>query len=177
METIWKVWMGWWRRYSYWKWYSHWKARYSHIGEPKVSSLKLKDQNKVFLAHVIRILTKFDGNKTNFWIDSRYVCPRIQPYVNWLNQKCVLTPLYPWLLRPRASQVALVVKNQPANARDLRDMGSIPGSGRFPGVGHSNPLQYSCLENPMDRGAWWAMIHRIAMCQTRRKWLHTNTYS
>ena len=50
----------------------------------------------------------------------------------------------------RASQVALVVKNLPANAGDLRDAGSIPGSGRSPGEGHCNPLQYSCLENPMD---------------------------
>ena len=40
--------------------------------------------------------------------------------------------------------------------------GSVPGSGRSPGEGHSNPLQYSCLENPMDRGAWWAMVHRVA---------------
>ena len=53
-----------------------------------------------------------------------------------------------------ASQVALVVKNPPANAGDIRDKGSIPGSGRSPGRGHGNPLQYSCLEYPMDRGAW-----------------------
>ena len=53
-----------------------------------------------------------------------------------------------------ASQVALVIKNSPANAGDTRDMGSIPGSGRSPGRGHGNPLQYSCLENPLDRGAW-----------------------
>ena len=57
-----------------------------------------------------------------------------------------------------ASQMVLVVKNMPANAGDVRDVGSIliPGSGRAPGGGHGNPLQYSCLENPMDRGAWWA---------------------
>ena len=52
-----------------------------------------------------------------------------------------------------ASQVVLVVKNMPAKVRDLRDVGLIPGSGRSPGGGHSHPLQYSCLENPMDRGA------------------------
>ena len=51
-----------------------------------------------------------------------------------------------------ASQVALVVKNPPANAGDLRDVGSVPGLGRSPGGGHGNPLQYSCLENPKDRG-------------------------
>ena len=50
-------------------------------------------------------------------------------------------------------QVALVVKNPPANARDIRDAGSIPGLGRFPAGGHGSPLQHSCLENPMDRGA------------------------
>ena len=64
-----------------------------------------------------------------------------------------------------ASQVVLMVKNSPANAGDVRDTGSIPGSGRFPGGGHGNPLQYSCLENPMDRGAWWAMVHRVAQSQ------------
>ena len=54
------------------------------------------------------------------------------------------------------SQVALVVKNIPANAGNIRDVGLIPESGRSPGGGHGNPLQYSCLENPMDRGAWQA---------------------
>ena len=52
------------------------------------------------------------------------------------------------------TQVVLVVKNTPANAGDVRDAGSIPGSGRFHGGGHGNPFQYSCLENPMDRGTW-----------------------
>ena len=56
--------------------------------------------------------------------------------------------------------MALVVKNPPANTRDVRDMGLIPGSGRSPGGGHDNPLQYSCLENPMDKGAWWATVHK-----------------
>ena len=56
----------------------------------------------------------------------------------------------------------LVVKSPPANARDARDVGSIPGSGRSPGGGHGNPLQYSCLENSMDREAWWAIVHGVA---------------
>ena len=55
-----------------------------------------------------------------------------------------------------------VVKNLPASARDAGDMGSIPGSGRSPGGGNGNPLQYSCLENPTDRGAWWATVHEVA---------------
>ena len=57
--------------------------------------------------------------------------------------------------------MALVVKNLPTNAGDLRDAGSIPGSGRSPGGGHDNPLWYSCLENPMDRGACWATVHGV----------------
>ena len=58
-----------------------------------------------------------------------------------------------------ASQVALVVKNPLANAGDIRDAGLIPGLRRSPGEGNSSPLQYSCLENSMDRGAWWATVH------------------
>ena len=58
------------------------------------------------------------------------------------------------------SQVVLVVKNLPANAGDVRDTGSIPGSGRFPEGGHGNPLQYSCLENPMDREAYSPWGHK-----------------
>ena len=73
----------------------------------------------------------------------------------------------------RASQVTLVVKNLPANAEDIRDKGSIPGSGRFPGGGHGNPFQYSCLENPMDRGARWATVHGVAKDRTALMQLST----
>ena len=59
-----------------------------------------------------------------------------------------------------------MVKNQPANAGDARDVGSIPGWGRYPGRGHGNPLSYSSLEKPVDRGAWWAMVHEDAKSQT-----------
>ena len=72
--------------------------------------------------------------------------------------------------------VALVVKNLPADAGDLRGTGSIPGSGRSPGGGHGNPLQYSCLENPMDRGALWAIVHKVLKSQTLLKQLSTHTY-
>ena len=61
----------------------------------------------------------------------------------------------------------VVVKNLPANAGDTRDAGSIPGSGRSPGVGNGNPLQYQCQENAMDRGAWWAIVHGAAKSWTR----------
>ena len=66
-----------------------------------------------------------------------------------------------------ASQVALVVKNPPTNSGDTRNVGLIPGWGRSPGGWHGNPLQYSCLENPMDREAWWAAVHKVAKSQTR----------
>ena len=59
-----------------------------------------------------------------------------------------------------------VVNNLCGNARDSRDAYSIPGSGRYPGRGHGNPLHYSCLKNPMDRGAWWATVHRVTKSQT-----------
>ena len=58
--------------------------------------------------------------------------------------------------------MALVVKNPPANAVEVGDVAVIPGPGRPPGGGHGNPLQHSCLENPMDRGAGWATVHRVA---------------
>ena len=71
---------------------------------------------------------------------------------------CMCTCLKPAYV-DRASQVGLVVKNLPANAGEV---GSIPGSGRSPGEGNGNPLQYSCLENSMDRRTWWATVHGVA---------------
>ena len=61
-----------------------------------------------------------------------------------------------------------------ANAEDIREAGSIPGSGRSPGGGHDCPLQYSCLEKPMDRGGWRAIVHRVAKSQTRLRRLSTH---
>jgi len=66
----------------------------------------------------------------------------------------------------KASQVTLVGKNPSASAGDVRGTGLIPGSGRSPAGGHGNPLQYSCLENPMDGGAWGATVYNIAKSQT-----------
>ena len=63
----------------------------------------------------------------------------------------------------------LVVKNMPANAGDIRDNSLTPGSGRSPGGEHGSLLQYSCLENPMDRRAWWAIVHGVAESQTELK--------
>ena len=66
-----------------------------------------------------------------------------------------------------------MIKNLPANAGDTRDVGLIPGLGRYPGEGHGNPFQYSFLENSMDRGAWQASIHRVIKNQTQLKQLIT----
>ena len=65
------------------------------------------------------------------------------------------------------SVVALVIKNLPANAGDIRDVGLVPRLGRSPEVGRDNPLQYSCLENPMDREAWQATVHGVTKSRTQ----------
>ena len=77
-----------------------------------------------------------------------------------LDQRCFSK--HSW----RGFHVELVVKSPPANARDVRDTGSIPGLGRSPGGRLGNLLQFSCLENPMDRGAWCALVHRVTNSQT-----------
>ena len=65
--------------------------------------------------------------------------------------------------------MSLVVRNPADDAVDVRNTVLIPGLGRSPGVGHGNTVQYSCLENPMDRGAWWAIVHRVSKSQTQLK--------
>ena len=82
-------------------------------------------------------------------------------YNKLLIVKCFLSVLGYF----RASQVVLVVKNLCANAGDGRDVGAMPRLGRSPGAEHGNPLQYSCLENPMDRGAWRATVHGVPKSQ------------
>ena len=73
--------------------------------------------------------------------------------------------------------MALVVKNPPVNAGDIRDAGLIPGLGRSPGGGHGNPLQYSYVENSMDRGAWRATVHGVAKSWTQLKCFSTHANS
>ena len=70
--------------------------------------------------------------------------------------------------------MVLLVKNLPASAGDIREVGSIPGSRRTPGGGHGNPLQHSCLENPVDRGAWQATAHRVAESERTEATLHAH---
>ena len=83
--------------------------------------------------------------------------------------------LYFYIRQHVASQVVLEVKKLPASVGDERDMGSVLGLGRSLGGGHGNPLQYPCLENPMDIGAWWAPVHGVAKSQTRLKRQHART--
>ena len=73
-----------------------------------------------------------------------------------LSHNCVAIYISVW-----DSQVAVVVKNLPANIEDTRNASSIPESGRSPGVGNDSPLQYSCLGNPIDRRAWWTKVHAV----------------
>ena len=80
------------------------------------------------------------------------------------------------MLKARGFPGGAVVKNPFASAGDARDAGSIPGLGRSPGEGNGNPLQYSCLENSKDRGAWWATVHRFIKSWTRLN-THTHTHT
>ena len=79
-------------------------------------------------------------------------------------------------LGKHAQQEGPVVKNPSANPGNIRDAGLTPGSGRSPGGGHGHPLQYSCPENPHERGAWRATVHRVAKSCTYLKWLSTHTH-
>ena len=93
------------------------------------------------------------------------VCESEEVYTfvpEFLNLQHLLRKIY----RPGASQVVQVIKKLPARAADIREEGLIPGSGRFPGGGHDNPHQYSCLENPMDRGASRATVHGVTELDT-----------
>ena len=100
--------------------------------------------------------------------------PILKEKASALHQRIFLVNnLTKWL--SGASQVALVVKNLPASEGDIRDTGSIPGSGRSPGEGHSNPLQYSYLESPMDREAWQATVHGVVKSWTWLKGLSMHT--
>ena len=108
----------------------------------------------------------------SFSSNSNYVLIRVSTYIRssplgWrriysISQLCIAKAL------TGASQVVLVIKNLPANAGEVRDVGSIPGPGRSPGGGHGNPLQYSCLENPMDRGS--LVSYSPWGCRVRQEW-------
>ena len=116
--------------------------------------------------HLGWCVSTLDGNALWFISPSCSVCVCVCVCVC----PCSVIQSHPTLCDPvdpiQASQVALVVNNLPASAGDVRDAGLIPRSGRSPGGGHGNLLQYSCLENPMDRGAWWGTVHRVVKSET-----------
>ena len=114
--------------------------------------------------------TYFLNNKNHNW------CARgsLGYFLRYIAQFPILG-ISPWVCW--GSQIALVVKNLPANAGDTRDVRSIPGLGRSPGVGNGNLLQYSCLENSVDRRAWWATVQGMSKSQTQLSdWTHTHTH-
>ena len=105
---------------------------------------------------------------------SEEYCSDNRKTVPWLGFLCFfpLVRLGLWVLgestqRWGASQVAQLVKNMPANSGDARHTGSVPGLERSSGEGNGNPFQYSCLENFMNRGPWWATVHGVSKSQTR----------
>ena len=112
-----------------------------------------------------------NNNKTRFYLGNIYTQRNVQVFSAQSDE------LWEWIIpmHPRASQVALVVKNPPANASDIRDMVSIPESGKSPGEVHGNPLQYFWLENPKDRGTWQASVHSVAGSKTQLKQLSSHT--
>ena len=119
------------------------------------------------------------------WILEWVVIPSSRESSQCKNQTCVscISCTGRWILYHqdslairKAPPVDIKGKNPPVNAEDLRDAGSIPGSGRSPEGGHGNLPQYSCLENLMDRGAWWAMVYRATKSWTPLKQLRMHTY-
>ena len=98
------------------------------------------------------------GLSTDFYLYLNSITSMKSLFFTNINYSIFLLPLH----FIRASEAALVVKNLLASAGDIRDAGSIPRLRGSPGGGNGNPLQYLCLENPLDRGAWWAMIHSVA---------------
>ena len=108
--------------------------------------------------------------KLKFWVG-------LAAFICWHGRlrTIALSPLGDSSRVRRPSRVVLVVKSPPANTGEVKDAGSVRGSGRSPGGGNGNPFQYSCLENLMDRGAWWVIVLRVANSRTRRKRLNTYT--
>ena len=86
----------------------------------------------------------------------RHFLPWVDPVILSYQFQLTTEDTVSWM-----SRIVLVVKNPPANAGDVKDVGSISGLGRSPGEGRGNPLQYSYLKNPMARGAWWATVHMV----------------
>ena len=128
----------------------------------------------------------WNWNFSYWFIIFLYILKILTFWMSWILQAFIpslslLLKLLSWYLLKKILhkkfylQVALVIKNPPASAGDAREASSIPGAGRSPGEGNGNPRQYSCLENPMDREAWWATVHGVAKSRTRLS-THTLTH-
>ena len=119
--------------------------------------------NSVTLSRFLQIQCLFpDLDLLMLFMNPRLRKPNFLHNSNERNRAFILLTFFFFLY----TQVVLVVKNLTADEGDVRDAGSIPGSGQSPGGGHNTTLQYSCLENPMDRGAWGASVHRVAESDT-----------
>ena len=111
---------------------------------------------------MLRLAMKCLGGYSLTWIS---LCIKVETIWGTKLTSSVIFNFQLPVLFQGASQAALLVKNLPAKAGDVRDAGSIPGLERSSRGGRGNPLQYSCLENPMDRGAWWVTVHGVAKIQ------------
>ena len=145
-----------------------------HVGEKlftrQIQNIVMTNLDSIFKSRDITLPTKVRLVKAmvfpvvmygcESWTVKKAECQTVDAFELWCWRR-LFRLLGVWGF-PRGS----VVKTPPTNARDTGDAGSIPGSGRSPGGGNGNPLQYSCLGNPMDRGAWWAAVHQVAKSWT-----------
>ena len=143
---------------------------YSHISERMSKIFCLTFKPFFFLPISIIISTICTHTHTLFFITFAYPSFNLHTGSKWLRVQALEIDLL-----ISNTQVTLLVKNPSATGEDIRDAGLIPGLGRSPGGVHGNPCQYSFLENPMDRGAWWAMIHRVTKSQTQQRQLSMPT--
>ena len=139
--------------------------------------------SKMLLNSLIKWGTHFNGFKRGITKNTYcWICNTEMNLQNWLSHRRKMFSFYQknifTCLQTRIICImVLLVKNSPASAGDLRDAGSIPGSGRSPAGRHGNPLQYSCLENPMDRGDWRAIVHGARKTWAQLKQFSTYTVS
>ena len=145
-------------------------ALYTHT----YTTIQITDNRQFLQVRNFKILFSIDCCSTNKYM--------LRLWWKWIE--CVIILFSEWVRLKKkkssywkncASEIVLVVKNKPASAGGIRDIGSIPGWGRLPGGGQGNPLQYSCLENPMDRGAWRATVQGVTKSQTQLKRLSMYT--
>ena len=177
-----------------------WKSE-CHFGEVSFSHSKIVIQRKIFqflffflefyfsldtffflnrALSFFQIITLFQLKAQLFGLDPFYTKYSPTVLIPILKHKSVYFTNAPILIttyrRLGVFPGGIVVKNLPANAGDKWDLGLIPGSRRTPGGGNGNPLLYSCLENPMERGAWWVVIHGVAKSWTwLSDWAHTRS--